>query len=342
MSGAGSLWGFSAAQLVGFAIGVGLNLYVVLGGADFGGGVWDLVSTGRHGARQRELIEQAIGPIWEANHVWIILVVVLLFTAFPPAFGAYMVSLHVPITLGLVGIVLRGSSFAFRSYGARGSEEQRRWGRVFAVASTITPVVLGMSVGSIASGRAVLRGGVPVRGFLGSWLAPFPLLVGLTTLSAFSFLAAVYLSAEAHEEDLATDFRRRALVTSVTTFAIAGVALLVSRDTAPRVWHTLVHGRFAPVFHVAALGSAIGAFVSLLRRRYLAARWLAVSEVSFILWGWLAAQYPYLLYPDLTLSGAAAPDPVLRPLLLALAGGGLLLFPSFFYLFRTFGKLGSG
>src|SRR5437764_5309144 len=131
---------------------VSLNAYVLTGGADFGGGVWDLLASGPRRAAQRELIASQIGPIWEANHVWLILVVVVLFTAFPAAFATLGVVLHVPLSLLLIGIVLRGSSFVFRSYGARDDATQQRWGRVFAMASVITPILLGIVVGAVASG----------------------------------------------------------------------------------------------------------------------------------------------------------------------------------------------
>ncbi|HLA79552.1 MAG TPA: cytochrome d ubiquinol oxidase subunit II, partial [Vicinamibacteria bacterium] len=129
-----------------------LVIYALGGGADFGGGVWDLLASGPRAASQRRTIEQAIGPIWEANHVWLILVIVVLFVAFPPGFAALGTALHIPLALMLIGIVLRGSAFAFRSYGAASDLEARRWGRVFAVASLVTPLTLGWSVGAVASG----------------------------------------------------------------------------------------------------------------------------------------------------------------------------------------------
>src|SRR5262247_2993236 len=160
--------------LVAGAMMVSLTLYALLGGADCGGGVWDLFASGPRMRAQRELIAEAIGPVWEANHVWLILVVVLLFTAFPPAFAAIATALHIPLTLMLIGIVLRGSAFTFRSYDRREDNVQRRWGHVFAVASLITPILLGIIVGAIASGNIQVRGGVVTTGFIHSWLAPFP------------------------------------------------------------------------------------------------------------------------------------------------------------------------
>jgi len=320
------------------AIAISLNLYVLLGGADFGGGLWDLLARGPRKEAQRELIAHAIGPIWEANHVWLILVIVLLFTAFPPAFGAYMIALHVPITLGLIGIVLRGSAFAFRTYGAVESREQRRWSRVFAAASIFTPFMLGISIGAVASGRARVEDGLPVNGFLHSWLGPFPLAVGGFTLVVFSLLAAVYLTLEAEEEALREDFRRRALWATVAAGAMAALALAASYADAPSVWLALTRGGRAITFHLLTGVCAVGVIAALAGRRYHLARALAPVQVSLILWGWLAGQYPYLVVPTLTIQEAAAAPRTLRLVLGALAAGAVVLFPSFAYLYATFEK----
>jgi cytochrome d ubiquinol oxidase subunit II len=326
------------AVVLAFVMAVSLNLYVLLGGADFGGGVWDLLATGPRKDAQRELIAHAIGPIWEANHVWLILVVVLLFTTFPPAFGAYMVALHVPITLGLIGIVLRGSSFAFRTYGAVESREQRRWGHVFAAASIFTPFMLGICIGAVASGRARLEGGLPANGFFHSWFGPFPLAVGGFTLVVFSLLAAIYLTVEATDEGLREDFRRRALVAAVGAGVMAAIALAASRADAPGVWRALTHGAKAFAFQAVTGAVAVGTIAALLARRYQLARVLAPVQISLILWGWLAGQYPYLVVPNLTVQQAAAPAFTLRLVLGALVAGALVLFPSFAYLYATFEK----
>ena len=148
----------TAADALAGLLVVALNAYVLSGGADFGGGVWDLLASGRRKAAQRDLVARAIGPVWEANHVWLILAVVLLFTCFPAAFARLAVTLNLPLTGVLVGVVLRGSAFAFRGYGGDRDVVQRRWGRVFAVASLVTPVLLGVAVGAVASG-AVGDGG---------------------------------------------------------------------------------------------------------------------------------------------------------------------------------------
>lgn len=326
------------AEILAGVILVALNAYVVLGGADFGGGVWDLFAAGPppRRARQRELIAHAIGPVWEANHVWLILAVVLLFTCFPPAFARLAIALHIPLSLVLIGIVLRGSAFTFRSYGGE-REQEKYWGRVFAVASLITPVLLGVVVGTIASGS--VRPPPPDAGFLSAyvapWLTPFAFAVGLFTLACFAFLAAVYLTLETGDRDLQEDFRRRALGAGVAVFVTAALGLVLSRE-APLVRAALLEGPWALALHLCTGIAAVTAFAALWTRAYRVARAAAAAQVSLILWGWGLGQLPYLLPPDLTIAAAAAPDITLELVLGALGLGAVVLFPSLYYLFRVF------
>ena len=331
----------SLADLVAGVIFVALNAYAVLGGADFGGGVWDLLALGPRKARQRELIAEAIGPVWEANHVWLILAIVLLFTGFPPAFARLGTRLHIPLSLVLIGIVLRGSAFTFWRYGA--DEEQRNWGMVFAIASLMTPLLLGTTAGAIASG-AVGDGGWGSGDFYGTyvapWLNPFALSVGMFALIAFAFLAAVYLTLEARDREVREDFRRRALASGVGLFLAAVVVLLLSLNRAPRVREGLIFAAWAVPLHLLTAAAAITALVALWARRWRVARVAAAAQVSLILWGWALSQYPYILPPDLSIANAAAPAATLRLVLAALVAGAVLLLPSLYYLFRIF-KMGN-
>jgi cytochrome d ubiquinol oxidase subunit II len=311
---------------------VALIAYCVLAGADFGGGVWDLLATGPRAEGQRRLADDAIAPVWEANHVWLILIVVVLFTGFPRGFAAAGIGLHVPLTLMLLGIVLRGSAWAFRRYGGRA-----RWGRVFAVASTVTPIFLGVSLGALTSG-ALRAGpdGAPELGFFRPWLAPFPLAVGAFALAVFAYLAAVYLAVEAVDPELREDFRTRAIVSAI---AVAACALLAGLLAAPGARHfreSLLRSPWSWPLQIATGAAAVSALWALFTRRFRTARVLAVIQVSLIICGWGAAQRPYLIAPDLTLQAAAAPEPTLRLLLIVLAIGSVLLFPSLFWLFRVF------
>jgi cytochrome bd ubiquinol oxidase subunit II len=328
------------ADLLAGVIFVALNAYAVLGGADFGGGVWDLLASGPRKERQRDLIAEAIGPVWEANHVWLILAIVLLFTCFPPAFARLGTLLHIPLSLVLIGIVLRGSAFAFWRYGGHGDETQRRWGVVFAIASLITPLLLGTTAGAIASGALGDEGRGTGEGFyrvyVAPWLTPFGLAVGLFAVVAFAFLAAVYLTLETEDGDLREDFRRRALGAGVALFFAALAALLLSHRWAPLVREGLIFAPWAVPLHVLTAAAALTALAALWRRRWRAARVAATTQVSLILWGWGLSQYPYILPPDLSLDAAAAPGATLRLVLAALALGAVVLFPSLYYLFKVF------
>lgn len=313
-----------------------LVLYALLGGADYGGGVWDLFAFGPRAREQRKLIAEAISPVWEANHVWLILVVVILFTAFPPAFAAIATALHIPITLLLIGIVLRGTAFTFRTYDLQRDDVQRRWSLVFSIASIITPILLGTTLGAIASGTIRVDNGAVASGFFRSWLAPFPLAVGFFALALFAFLAAVYLTVEARERKLQEDFRMRAIISGVAVGLLALTVFILAKTGAPTVRAGISRSWWALGLHMLTAIFAIGAFVTLWTRRYSVARVCAAAQVTLILLGWAFAQFPHLVEPDLTISSAAAPQVTLELLLGALAAGAILLFPSYYYLFRIF------
>ena len=313
-----------------------LVLYALLGGADYGGGVWDLFAFGPRARQQRALIANAIGPVWEANHVWLILVIVILFTGFPPAFAAIATALHIPLTLLLIGIVLRGTAFTFRTYDVQRDDVQRRWSLVFSIASIITPILLGTTLGAIASGTIRIENGAVTTGFFNSWLAPFPLAVGFFALALFAFLAAVYLTVEADTGALQEDFRLRALLSGVAVGALALIVFVLAGPGAPTVRAGISRSWWALSLHVFTAVAAMGAFFTLWTRRFKAARVCAAAQVTLILLGWAFAQFPSLVEPDITITSAAAPQITLQLLLGALVAGALLLFPSYYYLFRIF------
>ncbi len=264
----------SAADGVALAMLAAMMIYVVLGGADYGAGVWDLLARGPRAEAQRELIAHAIGPVWEANHVWLIVVIVLLFTGFPVAFAAIMTVLHVPLALMLAGVVLRGSAFTFRSYDPN-PITRRRWGRTFAVPSVITPILLGIVIGAIATGRIGAEIAQPATmSLVWSWLEPFPVVVGLWTLAIFAYLAAVYLTLETTDADLRADFRIKAMMAAVIVGALAYAVYGLARFEAPLVFQGLGGSRWGPPVHIATGAAAIGVLVSLWRRWYrIARRW---------------------------------------------------------------------
>jgi len=323
------------AEIAAFVMLAALLVYAILAGADFGGGLWDLFARGPRKAAQRKLIESAIAPVWEANHVWLIVIVVMAFVCFPTAFSAVSIALHIPITIMLVGIVFRGSAFVFRSYGA-GERVRKRWGRVFAIASVVTPIFLGVILGAITDGEIRVANGVPTTGFFHPWLQLFPFTVGLFALALFAMLAAVFLTNEADDDALREDFRARALGAAVAVGIFALGAALAGGPGARNLVRHLLGAWWSWPLQIATGVAAIGVFVTLGARRYALARVLAIAQVTLIIGGWALAQYPYLIAPDVTIRNAAAPDAVVRPILWAFAAGAVILVPSVYYLFRVF------
>jgi cytochrome bd ubiquinol oxidase subunit II len=323
---------------IGAALFTALVLYALTGGADFGGGVWELLAWGPRAQNQRKIIRGALAPIWEANHVWLILAVVLLFMAFPAAFADVAVALHVPLVAMLFGVVLRGAAFVFLSQASPGTPE-RRWSRVFSAASLVTPLFLGIVVGAVAGGSLGRPAEMSrLEDFISSWWRPFPLTMGLFALALFAFLAAVYLTLETKDEDLQDDFRLRALLSGLAVGGLAWAALLLAREEAPLIYKGLMGKRWSFALQAATGATALGVFRALVKRRFHGARFLAVLQVTLVLAGWAYSQYPYLIVPELTLSGAAAPASVLRPLAAVLLASALLILPSFWYLFSVFKK----
>lgn len=332
---------FGLPEVMASLLMVVLNAYVLMGGADLGGGVWDLLATGSRRQAQRSLIASAIAPIWEANHVWLVIAVVVCFTAFPPMFAALATVLHIPLTVMLVGIVLRGSAFVFRSYGGGPPATRARWGRVFAIGSTMTPIVFGVVIGSIATGavgtaQLHLPSATFAATFVRPWLAPFPLLIGALALVLFAQLAATYLTLVTRDPALRDDFRRRALGSAIAGVLVAGAAASQS----PGLWRIaspMLLPTSATEAGVILTGLAAALTISALwRRRFRLARAAGGVEVSLILWVWAIGQFPYLIPATITIRSAAAPAATLNTMLWVIGAGGILLIPSLSYLLRLF------
>lgn len=319
--------------LVGAILLIGIVLYGVTGGADFGGGIWDLLASGKRAREQRLEIARAIGPIWEANHVWLIFVIVLTFSCFPPVFAALSTALYVPLSLILAGITLRGGAFIFRAYAHDVIHAQRNWGAVFAISSVITPVLLGMCAGAVASGNIRIVDGEVVSSYWTTWLSPFPIVIGLLALTSCAFLAAVYLCVETTGE-LQEDFRKRALGAVVVFAALGTVALPVAWRDAPQIWNGM-WDRAWPLIPV-AVGLGLVTLAAVWTRRFKLARATAIAEVVVMIGGWALAQYPYLVVSDLTYDGAAASSAMLRVNLVIYGLGAVILVPSLVLLFALF------
>ena len=319
---------------------ISLILYAVMGGADYGGGMWDLLASGRRADRQRHAIAEAIAPIWEANHVWLILVIVLLFSAFPRAYSTIMIALHIPVAAMLIGIVLRGSAFAFRKYDSKDDAVQRRWSTVFGVASFLTPFFQGLTMGALATGDIRLVGDHVIKGFFAGWLTPFAFACGLFALALFAFLAATYITVDTRSEpDLQQDFRLRAIWAQIASVGLAVLVFITSRDGAPLMYRGLTNW-WAPLLLGWTILSALTALLALWFRIFTLARIAAVAQVAIILVGWGLAQFPHFVTPDVTIQNAAASESTLRPLLIALGAGVVVLVPSLLYLLQIFKRQG--
>jgi cytochrome d ubiquinol oxidase subunit II len=323
-------------NFIAIAILVSLIFYALTGGADFGGGIWDLLAGGPRAKKQRHAIADAIGPIWEANHVWLILIVVLLFTGFPRAFSAMMTALNIPLTAMLIGIVVRGSVFVFRKYDSADDKTHRRWSAIFGAASFFTPFVQGMILGALTTGRIHFADGRVTTGFFAGWLTLFAFACGLFALGLFAFLAATYLTVETRgESELQNDFRLRAIWSGLALAPIALLVFISSKNGAPEMFHRLT-AWWAPLLLIWTSLFAVVALVSLWRRRFVLASAAAIGQVTLILVGWSVAQFPNLIPPDITIANSAAPEATLRLLVLALGVGAIALFPSLSFLYYIF------
>ena len=313
---------------------LGITAYAVLGGADFGAGFWDLTAGGdARGGRVRGMIQRSMSPVWEANHVWLIFVLVITWTAFPVAFGSIFSTLSLPLFLASLGIISRGAAFALRGQAAT-MREARTLGAVFAASSVLVPFFLGAALGGIASGRVPV--GNAAGDLIDSWLNPTSIAIGVLGVLTGAYLAAVYLAADsvrAEQPELAAAFRSRALGAGILTGAVAIGSLFVVRSDARPLFDGLTSGGGL----VAVLASALAGAATLalvLTRRYAVARVTAAAAVAAVTVGWALAQDPYLLPGELTLEDGAASDTVLTALVVAVGIGFLILVPSLVYLYR--------
>jgi len=322
----------STADAVAGVLWIGATLYAVFGGADFGAGFWALISgSGERGERARALVDWAIGPVWEANHVWLIFVLVVLWTAFPDAFQSVMSTLFIPLSLAALGIVLRGSGFAFHKLAYR-TRYRLLAERLFGVSSLLTPFFMGTVVGAVASGR------VPVGNATGdlvtSWLNGASLLTGAMFVATCAYLSAVFLVTDARragDEDLERYFANRALAAAVAAGALAVAGLLVYRADARYIFDGLT-GDALPLVIVSAL-CGLGVLMLLWRGGRRGTRPLAVGAVVAVIWGWGVAQHPYLLPKSLTISAGAADNETLIGVLIVFGVAVVVVVPALAFLY---------
>jgi cytochrome bd ubiquinol oxidase subunit II len=318
---------------VGF-VALGITAYAVLGSADFGAGFWDLTAGGaKRGARLRGMVQRSMSPVWEANHVWLIFVLVMIWTAFPTAFGSIFSTLTIPLFLAALGIIFRGAAFALRGQAAT-INEARVLGAVFALSSVLIPFFLGAAIGGVASGR------VPVGNAEGdlvtSWLNPTSVLIGVVGVLTGAYLAAVYMAGDSRRaglDDLERAFRRRALLAGVVTGVVALAGLLVLRDDARELYDDVTSGTALALVIVSGL-AGLATLLLVWSERFGLARVTAAGAVAAIVVGWLVAQKPYILPPDLTLDEAKASDATLSALVIGVLAGMVILVPSLWFLYR--------
>ena len=312
---------------------VGLALYTVLGGADFGAGFWQLVAgRGKQADEVRDEAHHAMAPVWEANHVWLIFVLTVVWTAYPAAFGSIASTLSIPLFIAGIGIVMRGGAYALRG-GTRTAAEQRRVDTVFALSSVLTPFALGTVIGAIASERVHL--GNPGGSLVTSWLNPTSIAIGVLAVASGAYTSAVFLSGDAErhgDRALVERFRARALGAGLAAGAVALGALIVLHFDAERIFRRLTQGVGLPAL-IASVIAGIATLALVWQRRYEPARYLAAVAVAATIAGWALAQNPVFL-KGLTIREAAAGHDTLVAVVVAVLVGGLLLFPSLALLFR--------
>jgi cytochrome d ubiquinol oxidase subunit II len=316
----------SKADAAAAILWVGATFYALFGGADFGGGFWDLIAGwDERGQRPRDVIQRSLTPVWEANHVWLIFVLVVLWTAFPSAFSAIFTTLYVPIALAALGIVLRGAGFAFRK-SIVGLRERRAMGATFAISSLVTPFFMGTVVGAIAAGNVPAAGnGDPFS----SWLQPLPLLIGAMFVASGAYLAAVFLVGDARradDEEMERYFERRALGAAVLAGAFAVAGLIALHSEARYVFDRLTSQGLPLVVLSLLCGAAL--LAALLRGGRRPLRPLAAGAVIAVIWGWGVAQFPYLLPTTLRIDQAAAPDATMTIVFIVFALAAVLVLPS--------------
>jgi cytochrome d ubiquinol oxidase subunit II len=332
-----------AGDAVGGILLASVTLYALLGGADFGGGLWDLMAgTTARGAEPRTLIDESITPVWEANHVWLVFDLVIFWTAFPHAFSAVMITCALPLWLAVAGIVLRGAGFAFRKE-LGGLFLRRAAGATFAISSLLTPFFLGTVIGAIATGAVPAD---PERASLSAWTSPTALLAGFLFVAACGYLAAVYLTREAAvrgDWKMQRYFAVRAQISAIVAGVLSLAALLVLRHANPAMYDRLT-GRALPLVVLAGV-CGLAVFVMLAADRLRGVRVIAALGVAAVVWGWGVAQYPVLLPgTDLTLNDAGAPHGTLVATVAIAIAAAVLVVPSFALLFVLQGRrlLGSG
>ena len=330
------------------AMALALLIFALAGGADFGGGMWTFVARGETAEEEVSLIDRAIGPIWEANELWIVVALVIMWSGFPSVFSTFGIALFIPMILVLVGIVLRGAFFSFQEHAeyAPVPHAFMAFGKAFGAVSVISPFFFGLTAGTIASGRLRFESagtggerfavGAPAGGYFEPWFGPFPIACGLLALVICAYLAATYLTVEAEEAPELRSLYRKRGIASGAVLGVMGIAVLpIMSFDAPYMWRRIFEFP-SIIFMALAAVALVSSLVLLYTGGYRWARTAAITHVTMIFAAWASAQYPYLLVPDITISSAASPRPVLVALLVLSFFYAAVLGPSLALLLYIF------
>ncbi len=324
---------------VGVGLAATMAAYAIFTGADFGGGIWDLLAgSTERGRRPREEIDKSVTPVWEGNQTWIVLGIVFVWTGFPPAFAAVTTTLFVPLSLSLLGLVLRGVGFGFRHESERLRSQQLN-GVLFAGSSFLAPFFLGVSVGAVATGRVhSANAGDP----LSAWVTPTTMMTGALFVASCAYIGAIYLVGDSHrrgDEEMVRYFSRRSLAAGAVTGVLAAVNLGLLHGSAPYIWHRLF-GVALPMV-ILSMVSGLAALALILLRRTWALRFTGALAVVSVVAAWAWAQYPWVLPGDMTIVDASAPIASLNTEIAVLGLALLLVVPAFAYLYwlQQHGKL---
>ncbi len=317
--------------VVGVALFASMAAYALFAGADFGGGIWDLLAGGsERGRRAREAIDASVTPVWEGNQTWIVLGLVLLWTGFPDAFAAVTVALFIPLALSVLGLVLRGVGFAFRHEVAHPGSK-RLTGVLFAASSVLAPFFLGTAVGAVTTGEVTPN---PPGNVVSAWTSPVALITGALFVATCAYIGGVYLVGDCHRrgaEDLAHYFGRRTAGAGVVTGVLAGVNLWLLHGEAPYVFGRLT-GIALPLVIVSVVAGAVTFGLIVLRRQWLL-RITAGLAVSAVVAAWGLAQYPYLLPTTLPLGAGSSPSSTIYTEIAVIGMAVLFVVPAFVYLY---------
>lgn len=321
-------------------LAVSLLFYCLFGGADFGAGILEGFAGKKYRSKGRKLTYSAIGPVWEANHMWLILVVVILFMGFPKVYSVVSIHLHIPITVMLIGIVLRGCFFTFRHYDAVKDKSQVYYSWIFVWSSMISSLFLGILAGAATLGRIDTSTTSFYEGFIYPWFNAFSFAVGIFACCIFSFLAAVYLIGETKEEELRKYLLKQAFIANIITIIAGGLVFVAAYLNNFHLIDLLLSHLFSAVCLVSATVSLPLLWIALRKRQVILPRILAGFQVLMILTAWLWLQYPAIVNiangPDLTLYNSVAPEATIRVLGWALLVGSMLILPALYYLLRSF------